>query len=214
MGRWCEIKVADQTCDLLLRKRCTNHLHHGTPRQSKWRPYDQRYSSSALEKSGKAMATGETIFLLEMRTLSDGSLSFSKDPQKHGGTISSRILDIQAIWSLIGPLWWVSQFGCRSTISPGFSASASAHALLSSHTPGSGCQPRMASPHARRPACQSISECGAGISVWPIRCEQADRHYCFIDRYRYMHAWSAVRCGYYAILGTTHVEVCLLVEIM
>ena len=33
------------------------------------------------------MATGETIFLLERRTLSDGSLSFPKDPhaQNHGG---------------------------------------------------------------------------------------------------------------------------------
>ena len=42
-------------------------------------------SSSALEV-WKAMATGETIFLLERRTLNDGSLSFPKDPQeqKHG----------------------------------------------------------------------------------------------------------------------------------
>ena len=48
-------------------------------------------------KVWKAMVTGETIFLLERRTLSDGSLSFLKDPQKHGGTIFSRILDIQAI---------------------------------------------------------------------------------------------------------------------
>ena len=46
------------------------------------------------------MATGETIFLLERRTLSDGSLSFQKDPQKHGGVFFSRILDSQVICSL------------------------------------------------------------------------------------------------------------------
>ena len=43
------------------------------------------------------MATRETIFLLERRKWSDDSLSFPKDPQKHGGTFFSRILDFQAI---------------------------------------------------------------------------------------------------------------------
>ena len=46
------------------------------------------------------MATAETIFLLERRTWSDNSLSFPKDPQKHGGTFFSRILVFQAICSL------------------------------------------------------------------------------------------------------------------
>ena len=48
------------------------------------------------------MATRETIFLLERRTWSDDSLSFLKDPQKHGGSFFSRILDFQATCSLDG----------------------------------------------------------------------------------------------------------------
>ena len=61
------------------------------------------------------MATRETIFLLARRTWSDESLSFPKDPQKHGGTFS-RILDFQAICSLDGaaamrkPAWHGQQF--------------------------------------------------------------------------------------------------------
>ena len=46
------------------------------------------------------MATGETIFLLERRTLTDSLLSFPKDLRKHGGTFFSRILEFQAICSL------------------------------------------------------------------------------------------------------------------
>ena len=46
------------------------------------------------------MSTGDTIFLLERRTLSDGLLSFPKDQQKHGGTFFSRILDFQVICNL------------------------------------------------------------------------------------------------------------------
>ena len=115
------------------------------------------------------MATGEIIFLLERRTLSGGSLS---DPQKHGGTIFSRTLDIQVIWfldraaAMNGPVW-------RSIDSPGFSASASVHASLSFHTQGSGCQPRLASPHTSPP---SISECGAGKRVQlQVANRQTDR---------------------------------------
>ena len=88
------------------------------------------------------MATRETIFLLERRTWSDDSLSFPKDPQKHGGTFFSRILDFQAICSLDGaaamrkPAWMSIDDAHLA------SSSASVHASLSSHTSGSRCQPR------------------------------------------------------------------------
>ena len=89
------------------------------------------------------MVTGETIFLLERRTWSDDSLSFPKDPQKHGGTFFSRILDFQAICSLDRaaairkPAWmWIDDAHLASS-------SASVHASLSSHTSGSECHPRL-----------------------------------------------------------------------
>ena len=89
------------------------------------------------------MATRETIFLFERRTWSDDSLSFPRDPHKHGGTFFSRILDFQAICSLDGAVAmrkpaWTSIDDAHLA-----SSSASVQASLSSHTSGSGCQPRL-----------------------------------------------------------------------
>ena len=82
-------------------------------------------------------------------------------------TLMSRIQNIQAIWSLDEPR-------AAAMSSPGFSALVSIHASSSSHTPGSRCQPRLASPHAILP---SISGCCAGKRVRPISCEQTHTHY-------------------------------------
>ena len=81
-------------------------------------------------------------------------------------TRRSRILDIQAICLCIGPLRWAYLA----------SSSASVRASLSSHRPGSGCQPRLDSLHARLP---SISECSAANTADKVRTN--DTHYCFID---------------------------------
>ena len=42
-------------------------------------------------------------------------------------------------------------------------------------------------------ACQSISECGAGKRMRPIKYEQTDKHYCFVDIDMYA-SWPARRC--------------------
>ena len=96
--------------------------------------------------SGKQWRQEKLSFFLRGETWSDDSLSFPKDPQNHGGTFFSRILDFQAICSLDSraaamrkPAWMSIDDAHLA------SSSASVHASLGSHTSGSasGCQPRL-----------------------------------------------------------------------
>ena len=113
-------------------------------------------------------------------------------------TRRSRILDIQAIWSL-------DRSRTAAMSSPGFSALASVHASLSSHTQGSGCQLTTTCQPARLPL---ISECRAGKRVWPISCEQTGRQTVPLYGYRSKSNWiglSACVLTYFFIISFLNV---------
>ena len=125
--------------------------------------------------------TGEILFLLERRTLSDGLLSIPKDPKKHGGTIFSRILGILgAIWSLdratamSEPVWMsiddahlASQLQRASTI----------RWAPTRQGAGVNCDWLACTPDCPRPR----SAAPGNASGRYIRCEQADRQCYVID---------------------------------
>ena len=143
---------------------------NGTPRQStEWRPRGRKWfinhSSSALEMSGKQWRQEELSFFLRGERWATARCRFRR-------TRKSRNTEVQDSGQSgdlpldIGPLRWAYLA----------SSSASVHASLSSHRPGSGCQPRLDSLHARLP---SISECSAANTADKVRTN--DTHYCFID---------------------------------
>ena len=82
---------------------------------------------------------------------------------------------------------------------------------LSSYTSGSGCQPRLASPHARP---SSISECGARKRVRPISCEKTDTQCYLIDidanGSQLPFVAPVYCCSYFCIVGVCFLDISML----
>ena len=94
---------------------------NGAPRQSKWRPCDRKWfnhSSSALEKSGKQWRQEKLSFFLRGEHSATARCRFRRTRRNTEERSSPGFWTFRRFDLWIGPLymWWVSQFGCWSTM--------------------------------------------------------------------------------------------------